>query len=161
VATKMYDDLASGTVLVKSGTMLPTSVESECFSLRGWGALRVLDSTELEGQIRGHGWHFFFIVPAIAVRSVGLSRSTAIAKAIGRAARKVDEQGLNAVEVISLDATRVLEVYAARLHVQPRHIRKDPYIADLKPHSWADWKPEVHDGPATTHEPTHRLMKAA
>ena len=151
---KVSDNVVTGTVLVKSGISLPDTTRLELSSINGWSVLRGTDNTELEAHIRRSGWHLFYIVPTIVKESHGLTRRSAIEKSLSGAVTKVDEQGLNAVEIMSLDVRRVLGVYIARVMVQPRHIRRDPFISDLKPHRWADWNAEAGEPPIASAKST-------
>ncbi len=139
---KSRQALKPGTVLVKPGVVLPRSANPGVQPGMDWDVLLGTDARGMEAAARNDGWHFFYVVPEVVVRSASVRRDRAITGALRRMIAAVEAEGVNALEITRIEISRALGVSFVKIAAQPRHIRPDPFASDLPPHRWADWEPE-------------------
>ena len=94
-----------------------------------------LDAFGLERRLVAAGWHYFFIVPSRRITRFGLTRETAVARAIGAVLRQVEKEHFNSVEVTGIEVRRVLGVYRVRMTANSRHVRNSPFLRDPDPYA--------------------------
>jgi hypothetical protein len=150
-------EFTPGMVLVRPGVELP-SFASRCVQ-KGmpWDVLSGIGAGDMEFAMRNEGWSFFYIVPGIVVRAISVWCHQAIHKALRRAIKAVETQGVNAVEVVSIRVSRILGVSFVKIAAQPRHVSPRPSAFDLKPNRWATWQPETRGLDVPERESTFSL----
>lgn len=127
-------DFGEGTVLIKSGTALPTGMRLQSKRFKGWFLPRGINAFGLERRLAAAGWHFFFIVPAKIGTAVALDLNRAVRRAVERVCKQSDDERFNALEITSLSVKRVCGVNRVKVAAHPRHIRNGPYARELDPH---------------------------
>lgn len=93
---------------------------------RCYGYWRILDPTcasALDQLVADSGWHFFRMEPVVDVRAFGTSQASALASALRKATGSVENENLNALEVVDLEYGTRVGLHTARILAFARHIQ--------------------------------------
>jgi hypothetical protein len=141
-------EITAGTVFIKRHTSMPNGFEldSRRFS-RGWRVLHGMDASGIEKHLRGKGWSFSFVVPAVSVTAWGLRSKDIVRRTFERVLREVEELGLNAIEVTSLEVRRVAWLNWVKVVAHPRQISDSVFLHpfDAKKRDPRVWEPQIFD----------------
>lgn len=80
-------------------------------------------STALDEKVRNAGWHFMWLEAAHASHSVGVTETSAIAKAIARALNQIKDR-FNAAELGSITISKYPGFRIAKITLHARHIQQ-------------------------------------
>ena len=124
----MEDQVSIGTVFVKEGTPLPSSLklESEPYS-NGWRSIKNLNGYELDRRLRAVGWNLFSLAQ-IKASVVGFNRETAVRRVIERVLAKVTSDNFNALEIGQLDEKRLLGLPYLTVSAHVRHLQESMFL---------------------------------
>lgn len=114
-------------MFVESSLIAPVSLRTRPFA-ENWNLVEDKRVRDIEGELRAEGWHFFYVVPDVRSTAMARRPGNAIRKALAKVLQRAFEQGLNAVEIASLQTTRVLGIYRAEVVARLRHIQESPYL---------------------------------
>lgn len=128
----MSSILKTGTVLVQTDTVIPTSVwvQREAFC-PGWQTITNLNGDDLDRQIRSDGWKFIFIGGALRGSSWGSWGGVAIRCAAIRVLRKTEVTKLNAFEITGIRARRFLGIPYVVVVGHSRHVQKSTVLQNI------------------------------
>src|SRR6266403_1205474 len=116
----------TGTVIIKEGTPLPTtlSMESEQF-LPGWRIVKNLDRQALTREIEGASWNFLYLAGEIRTTVLGRERPGTLRRAVKRILAKQEGQRfkLNSLEITKIASKWFLGIPLLRVTAHSRHIQ--------------------------------------
>lgn len=128
----MLSPLKIGTVLLQTGTFIPDSVcaQKEIFC-PGWQAITNVNGDDLDRQIRGKGWNFFFMCGAVQGTSWGSWSGVAVRCAAIRALRKTQATKLNGFEITGIHKRHFLGVRHVVVTGHSRHVQKSTVLQNI------------------------------
>jgi hypothetical protein len=121
-----WPSISAGARLVAPGTVVPPEwqVENDS-SASGWSRLTTVpDNRQLESQLAGAGWTFFFMATTITATAFGFSRQRMFDAALARLIAAVSLQKCNCVEVDDVSVRSFVGIPYVRVSGHPRHIQK-------------------------------------
>jgi hypothetical protein len=127
-------EIRTGSVLVKSDVRLPDSVLFESKHFGPWTLLTKADGFGFERMLSEEGWHFFFMVPQIALGALSFSPSKAMRAALKKAFAAVEAQGFNALEIVEITTQHILGLHYVKIVAHARHVKNSPFLRDLDPY---------------------------
>jgi hypothetical protein len=128
-------EVAPGSVLIREGTSLPDELNLRLGKRCGWNIPLGFNAFGFERRLAVAGWNYFFIVPSRRITRFGLSRETAVTRALNVALQQVEKEQFNSAEIISLEVRKWMGIYRVRLTVNARHVRNSPFLRDLDPYA--------------------------
>ncbi len=142
-----------GDLLVADGLVL--TKKSRPF-VHGWILLEDKRARDIEVDLRESGWHFFYLVPDVQGTAIARSRERAVRKALEKICASGRENGVNALEIASVSAIRVLGLHRAKVIAKLRHIQESPYLFTTT-EAMHRRKPVFPEGPDWTTEPWSKI----
>jgi hypothetical protein len=129
----MSDPNRTGTILIRTGTPLPTglTIETEAF-LPGWNAVKKLDGYGLGRKMHQLSWNFFYLAGELRVTVVGRSGEGAVRKGVEGILAKLKGRKFNSLEITKVVSNRFLGVPCLRVFAHTRHIHAGQYLAPAK-----------------------------
>jgi hypothetical protein len=125
----------SGSVFVREGSPLPTSLQPRAFDNCDW--LHAGDVSITERNLHAAGWHYLELMgKEIAVTMFGMHPMEALRKATLRSLERVPDHR-NAAEITNVKMTNVGGVFFATITMVPRHIVADPVFEFGEPRTSA------------------------
>ena len=125
----MEHEIAAGTVLIKSDTLLPLQLQFESESgISGWKVVMNLDARQLEREIRKTGWTFFSLAGRAGATSFGVDRAGMLRGGINGILAEKNSHGFNSLEILDVHfaaSKRFPLVRYLTLSAQWRHIQRD------------------------------------
>ena len=116
----------TGTVLIKEGTPLPTtlSMESEPF-LPGWRIVKNLDRQAVTREIEGANWNFFYLAGEIRTIVFGRGGLGILRRAVKRIVAKQEGQSFrfNSLEITKISSKWFLGFPLTSVTAHSRHIQ--------------------------------------
>jgi hypothetical protein len=141
-------EITAGTIFIKRHTPMPNGfeLESKSFS-RGWQVLHGMDAHAVEKHLRRNGWSFSFVTPAVIAKAWGLRSNGIVRRSLERVMRQVEELGLNAIEVTSLEVRSFAWLNWVKVAAHPRQLSDSVFLHpfDAKKRDPRVWKPEIFD----------------
>ena len=128
--------LQPGSTFIKAGTELP----QHAFPLRriaGWNLIEGVNAHDISVAFRAKGWHLLSLVPKVEASAIALTFNGALRKALKKILRQIETAGFNSFEISAVQRRTLVGLKHVRLIVHPHHVRKNPYLRDLDPRSWA------------------------
>lgn len=123
--------MRSGSVVIREGAALPHGMErSQEQLVPGWSLIKDADVVETEKALAEANWHLFYAEPEIDGDAYSRDLKRAIKKAVQRLTRKVEAQGLNAVEITFLLVTKVVGFYYVSVTGHASQIQQSPLSPD-------------------------------
>ena len=144
-----WSQSTKGDLLVADGLVL--TKKSRPF-VHGWILLEDKRARDIEVDLRESGWHFFYLVPDVQGTAIARSRERAVRKALEKICARGRENGVNALEIASVSAIRVLGLHRAKVIAKLRHIQESPYLFTTT-EAMHRRKPVFPEGPDWTTEP--------
>lgn len=130
----------AGSVFVREGTPLPTSLQPSAFDNCDW--LHAGDKSIIEKNLHAAGWHYLELMgKEIAVTMFGMHPIEALRKATLRSLERVPDHR-NAAEITNVKMTNVGGVFFATITMVPRHIVANPVFEFAEPHTSAGAMPQ-------------------
>ena len=128
----MLSPLKIGTVMVQTGTFIPDSVgvQKEIFC-PGWQAITNLNGDDLDRQIRGKNWNFFFVSGELQGTSWGSWNGSTVRSAAIRVLRKTQATRLNGFEITGIHQRRFLGIPRVVVTGHSRHLQKSPVLENI------------------------------
>jgi hypothetical protein len=124
--------LENGCMFVVNGLILPPSLrfEGQPYS-NGWRLLRSLKSSEIDAEVRGCGWNFFFMAELMKRTVFGLARGSALKRAARKILSQTRVDAFNAVEITGITARRFLGLHCVTVRAHCRSLQKSPQLKDI------------------------------
>jgi len=130
----------AGSVFVREGTPLPTSLQPSVFDNCDW--LHAGEVSLIEKNLHAASWHYLQLMgKEIAVTMFGMHPMEALRKATLRSLERVPEHR-NAAEISSVKMTNVGGVFFATVTMVPRHIVANPVFEFAQPRTSAGATPQ-------------------
>jgi hypothetical protein len=136
--------ITPGVLLIERDALRPRCFEVEAGSHPdSWMPLNhALYPQQLEKELSGAGWTFFFMAGTIRATAFGFDRDKTVRAALNRCIKAVSQQRCNCLQIESVEMHSFLGIPYVRLSVRPRHIQKGMLFADraagdavnIKPH---------------------------
>jgi hypothetical protein len=125
----MQKAIESGTIIMKEGASLPTTLrlDGEPF-VTGWTKVNELDGHELDRRIRESGWTFFYLAGEIKTTIFGLDMQKAVPKAVKRILASLKQEKFNSLEITRVVSKHFLGVPCTRVYAHPRHVQKSMFL---------------------------------
>jgi hypothetical protein len=129
----MLANNASGTILIRENTLLPTglAIESEVF-LHGWRVIKNLDRSTLARNIEGANWTFFYLAGEIRATVLGRDRPGTLRRAVKCVLAKQRGQEFNSLEITKVVSKRFLGIPFMSVTAHSRHIQQGVGLALAK-----------------------------
>ena len=128
------EDIAAGSVLIKSSLRLPESVRFASKQYGCWKLLAGVGRFAAERKLSEVGWNFFFVVPEATRSTLSSNRSKALRRALKKILSTPEAQNLNALEIVGVTTRRFLGLHYAKVVAYPRHIKRSSFLRDLDPY---------------------------
>jgi len=127
-----HHDVKAGSVIMRAGTVTPErlEIESEDFC-EGWNRVRNCDAGLLDRQLRGAGWHLFFLAEAVQAVAVGGFDQDTVQHATARLIQRSGPQMFNCFEVTQIDYRHLLGVPYVHVIGHARHVQRDLQIGSF------------------------------
>ena len=118
--------IASGTILIESGTLLPHSVQLETGPDPGaWmPATASLRSREMENALTAEGWTFFFMAGTVRATAFGFDREKMVRTALKRVIASVKLQKCNCLEIDEVAMHAFLGMPYVSVTAHSRHLQR-------------------------------------
>ena len=88
-----------------------------------------LTPQQLEKELSGTGWTFFFMAGPIRVTAFGFDREKTVSRALKRGIRAVRQQGCNCLQIESVEMNSFLGIPRLSMSIRPRHIQRGMLVA--------------------------------
>src|SRR5271166_1643452 len=96
----MAQTIEIGTLLVRTGAILPEGLRLECEPyLKGWGLVRNLGSHGLDRKICAAGWSFFYMAGEVTAMVFGLNSEETIRRAVEKVIANMKSDQFNCLEI--------------------------------------------------------------
>ncbi len=142
------NEIGVGTVFIKRHIHVPDGFEfvPAVFS-KGWQVIHGMDASVVEKRLREQGWSFSFVVPAITSTAYGLRSKGILRRAVKRVLDKVEDLGMNALEIISLEVRRFAGLDWVKVVAHPRQISDSAFLHpfDSMARDPRVWEPQIFD----------------
>ena len=124
--------ITPGVLLIEGDALRPRCFEVEAGSHPyGWMTINhPLTPQQLEKELSGAGWAFFFMAGPIRVTAFGFDRERTVYRALKRGIRAVRQQRCNCFQIESLEMHSFLGIPYVSLSARPRHIQKGMLFAN-------------------------------
>jgi hypothetical protein len=122
------EDLKEHSVLFHPDTVFPPDFQAELATIGPWRLVRGEDAFSLARKIQTHGWHLFFMVPAVSATGLAQDRDRAFSKALQRVAKQIEYRKLNAFEIARVSIQRLWGIYRVRISGYPRHLKRERFL---------------------------------
>ena len=126
--------LSVGSVLIKSDIPLPKWLRFNCEDYGEWKKLFDADSHAVERTALAVGWHFSYIAKTVKCTAFGLTRQSAMQRAVRKLKEMAGGFAFNSMEITEIEARRWVGVYHAAVVAHPRHLHRTPFLQDPVPH---------------------------
>jgi hypothetical protein len=124
--------MTPGVLLIERNALRPQCFEVEAGSHPdGWMPIKhTLAPQQLEKELSGTGWTFFFMAGPIRATALGFNRDKTVYAALNRCIKAVRQQRCNCLQIESVEMNSFLGIPYVSLSVRPRHIQKGTLFAD-------------------------------
>lgn len=124
-------NIAERTMLLRGHAALPTglALETEEFQ-NSWSFVLSGDTSWLDNELRARGWHFIRIAKGLVNGGVGQTSQKAIASALERALRHVNER-FNAAEVGFVSVKQYPWFFSVQVKIYPYQIQQGATLTSV------------------------------
>jgi hypothetical protein len=122
----MGNRIATGTILIADGALLPQSlhVESEPF-VYGWRLIKNLGIEDLTQIISKAGWNLFYIAGAVEMNAFGSDEQKTATKAIKQILASSKLKNFNCLEITQVKVKKSMGLPSVKITAHSRHIQKE------------------------------------
>src|SRR5437899_3596876 len=101
-----------------------------------WKKLFDADSHAVERTALAVGWHFSYIAKAVKCTAFGLTRQSAMQRAVKKLMEMAGVSSFNSLEITEIAVRRWVPLYHAVVVAHPRHLQPTPFLQDPVPHHY-------------------------
>jgi hypothetical protein len=128
-----HDQLQVGSVLLRSGTLTPTSVPLNLRSYcRDWQLIENSSGHVLDQGFRRTGWNLFFLAGSIRGYAVGSGGASSVIRATAKILAKVRSQGFNCAQISEIVVKRFLRIRYVRVEAHSCHLQQGNMLDSLE-----------------------------
>jgi len=121
----MTDEIKTGTVLIKDGTLLPEALQIESEpSVPGWRLVKDLNGYALDRKVHEAGWTFFFLAGEIRTIAFGADEQRTVRRAIKRILADARSKQFNSLEITRVASKPFLGLPCMSVGAHARHIQE-------------------------------------
>jgi hypothetical protein len=128
----MKNEIATGTVLIKNGALLPKDLQFETEAgVPGWRFVKYFDVRGLDRKIQKTGWTFFCLAGEIKATAFGIDPQRMVRTAIERILAKSQASDFNSLEITkmaSAGSERFPLIRYMTVSAQSRQIQESMYL---------------------------------
>jgi hypothetical protein len=129
----MTQTIEIGSLLVKSGTLLPESVQLDSDQyLKGWSLVRNLGSSGMDRKLCEVGWTFFYMAGEVNAIAFGSDSEETTCRAIKKLIANMKSDRFNCLEISRVAAESFLGVPYVTVAAHERHIQESLYLFHAK-----------------------------
>jgi hypothetical protein len=134
----MANEINSGTILIKEGTVLPEGLqlESEPY-VKGWKLVKNLCGSGLDRKLCEARWTFFYMAGEVNGAAVGSDSEKMTRRAVKKVIASMESDKLNCLEIGQVAAKRFLGLPYVTVSAHPRHIQESIFLFRDEP--FAEW----------------------
>ena len=120
-----HNRLQEGSVLLRSGTLTPTSVPLNLSTYcSDWQLIENSGGHVLDQGFRRASWNLFFLAGAIRGYAVGGGGESSIMRATSNILAKINAKGFNCAQISEIVVKRFLGVRYVRVEAHSRHLQQ-------------------------------------
>ena len=133
----MTANQASGTILIRENTLLPTgfAVETEAF-LRDWRVVRNLDGYQLGRKIEETKWNFFYLAGGLRAIALGREGPGSMRRAVKKVLARQGGREFNSLEIAKVVSKRFLGIPFVSITAHFRHIQEGIGLGPIQDAVW-------------------------
>jgi hypothetical protein len=129
----MAQTIEIGTLLVKSGTLLPESVQLESDPyLKGWKLVKNLSSSGMDRKLCEVGWTFFYMAGEVNAIAFGSDSEETTRRAVKKVIANMKSDRYNCLEISRVAAKSFMELPYVTVAAHPRHVQESIYLFHAK-----------------------------
>jgi hypothetical protein len=83
---------------------------------------------QIERELRANGWNLFYVIPDVHASGIARHPDQAVRKALRKIFRSALEQGVNMLEIASLNKETLFGFHRVEVTAKLRHIQESPYL---------------------------------
>ena len=126
--------VSAGSIFIRNDAPLPCWFRFNYEECDGWKQLFDANSYALERTALPTGWHFSYIASAVICRAWGVTRQSALHRALQEVMDKVQRSGCNSFEIASIAPHDLIVLHSVRVTANPRHFSPSPFLSNAGPH---------------------------
>jgi hypothetical protein len=116
-----------GSIFVANGILSPITLKSHSFT-KGWRLVEGKGAWNIERELHGKAWHFFYLGPNVQGAGIARSPDRAVRKALEKVFANALMNRVNTLEIVSVTTMRLWGVYRTEVIAKLRHIQESPYL---------------------------------
>ena len=121
----MTDEIKTGTVLIKDGTLLPEALQIESEpSVPGWRLVKDLNGYALDRKVHETGWTLFWLAGEIGTIAFGADEQSTVRRAIKRILASPRSKQFNSLEITRVTSKRFLGLPYMSVRAHCRHVQE-------------------------------------
>jgi hypothetical protein len=120
--------VSAGSIFIRNDAPLPCWFRFNYGECDGWKQLFDANSYALERTALPSGWHFSYIASAVVCRAWGVTRRSALQRALKKVMNKVQRSGCNSFEIASIAPHDLIVLHSVRVTANPRHFSPSPFL---------------------------------
>ena len=129
----MAQTIEIGTLLVKSGTQMPESVQLESDPyLKGWKLVKNLSSSGMDRKLCEVGWTFFYMAGEVNAIAFGSDSEETTRRAVKKVIANMKSDRFNCLEISRVAAKSFLGLPYVTVAAHQRHIQESLYLFQTK-----------------------------
>ena len=129
----MAQTIEIGTLLVKSGTQMPESVQLESDPyLKGWKLVKNLSSSGMDRKLCEVGWTFFYMAGEVNAIAFGSDSEETTRRAVKKVIANMKSDRFNCLEISRVAAKSFLGLPYVTVAAHQRHIQESIYLFHAK-----------------------------
>jgi hypothetical protein len=122
-----YRRSPAGWFLIASGLTSPITLKTQPFA-EGWRLMEGKRVRQIERELQANGWNLFYVIPDAHASGIARHPDQAVRKALRKIFRSALEQGVNMLEIASLNKEALFGFHRVEVTAKLRHIQESPYL---------------------------------
>jgi len=114
-------------LLIASGLTSPITLKTRPFA-EGWRLMEGKRVRQIERELQANGWNLFYVIPDVHASGIARHPDQAVRKALRKIFRSALEQGVNMLEIASLNKETLFGFHRVKVTAKLRHIQESPYL---------------------------------
>jgi hypothetical protein len=121
----MTEEIKTGTILMKEGTLLPEALQIESEPcVPGWRLVKNLTGYALDRKVHETGWTFFWLAGEIRTIAFGADEQSMVRRAIKRILAHPRSKPFNSLEITGVASQRFLGLPYVSVRAHSRHVQE-------------------------------------